>query len=74
MQGKRIRGLKHQLRNQTAKRRKTIYIAVGTLVCVITTLQLTQAATKVFWQIVLEVISELIALFIASKIEEMKVK
>lgn len=74
MQGKRIRGLKQQLRNQTAKRRKTIYIGVGALVCIITMSQVTQVATKVFWQIVLEVISELIALFIASKIEEMNVK
>jgi hypothetical protein len=74
MQAKRIRAIRYQLKTQTAKRRKTIYIAVGALIFVITAPQIAQIATRVFWQVTLEVVSELIALFIASKIQGIKVK
>lgn len=74
MQARRIQGLKYQLNHQIASKKKAMYILIGIIVFVITIFPLTQTATRAFWQIVLEVTSELIALAIASKIREVKLK
>ncbi|HAA26887.1 MAG TPA: hypothetical protein DCE56_03395 [Cyanobacteria bacterium UBA8553] len=74
MQARRIQGLKYQLNHQIASQKKAMYILIGITACVITIPPLTQTATRAFWQIVLEVTSELIALAIASKIREVKLK
>lgn len=74
MQARKVQGLRYQLKSQLANRKKVVYILIGVTVFVITIPQVTQVATRAFWQILLEVTSELIALAIASKIGEIKLK
>ncbi|HEY9610191.1 hypothetical protein [Allocoleopsis sp.] len=74
MQARKAQGLRYQLKSQLANRKKVVYVLIGVTVFVITIPQVTQVATRAFWQILLEVTSELIALAIASKIGEIKLK
>lgn len=74
MQSRKVQGLRYQLKSQLANRKKVVYVLIGVAVFVITIPQVTQVATRAFWQILLEVTSELIALAIASKIGEIKLK
>ena len=74
MQSRKVQGLRYQLKSQLANRKKVVYVLIGVTVFMITIPQVTQVATRAFWQILLEVTSELIALAIASKIGEIKLK
>lgn len=74
MQSRKVQGLRYQLKSQLANRKKVVYVLIRVTVFVITIPQVTQVATRAFWQILLEVTSELIALAIASKIGEIKLK
>ena len=68
MQSRKVQGLRYQLKSQLANRKKVVYVLIGVTVFMITIPQVTQVATRAFWQILLEVTSELIALAIASRL------